>query len=123
MKWLEVLHKGKKIKVAAEKIGGQLWFHHDGETFTYEPTRKNKGRAGAGSAEPGKLKSPMPGKVIKVLTKPGQIVTAGQVLIVMEAMKMEYSLAADIAGQVNQLNCSEGQQVVLGQLLVEIKEN
>ena len=122
MKWVEVEHKGKTIKLAAEKIAGRLWFHWQGETFSYEAPRKTKGKTGAGSAEPGKIKAPMPGKIIKVLTQKGETVEEGKALIVMEAMKMEYTLSADIGGKVTLLNCAEGQQVALGQLLVEVKE-
>ncbi len=123
MKIIELNIKGKLVKIPTEKIAGQLWFHYNGETFSYEMPRKNKGRGGAGSTEPGKIRSPMPGKVIKVLVENGKLVTEGQVLIVMEAMKMEYSLAADVIGTVANLSVSEGQQVALGQLLVEIKES
>ena len=122
MKWIEVEIKGKPQKVPAEKIAGKLWFHWRGETFSYEPPRKGKGRSGQASLEPGKIHSPMPGKVIKVLTQKGKSVEEGEALIVMEAMKMEYTLAADISGTITQLNCTENQQVALGQLLVEIKE-
>jgi acetyl/propionyl-CoA carboxylase alpha subunit len=123
MKWIKLDWKGKSVKVPAEKIGGQLWFHWQGETFSYEPPRKTKAGGAAGSAEPGKIKSPMPGKIIKVWVKKGEQVEEGRPLIVMEAMKMEYTLTADLSGSVSALNCAEGQQVTLGQLLVEIKES
>lgn len=122
MRWLEIEIKGKPQKVATEKIAGQLWFHWQGETFNYEPPRKSKGKKGAGSAEPGKILAPMPGKVIKVLVQAGARVDVGQALIVMEAMKMEYTLTADLKGVVKDLKCSEGNQVTLGQLLVKLNE-
>jgi biotin carboxyl carrier protein len=74
-------------------------------------------RAGAGS---GAVTAPMPGKVISVLVAVGDAVEAGQPLVVVEAMKMETTLAAEIAGRVATVGAVAGAVVAAGDLLVAI---
>lgn len=123
MNWVEIEFKDKTYRIPAEKKAGQLWFHWQGESYCYEPPRKSKGKQSASTAEPGKILAPMPGKIIKVLAEKDQVVVQGQPLVVMEAMKMEYTLSADIDGKVAELKCKESDQVSLGQVLVQIKES
>jgi biotin carboxyl carrier protein len=107
----------------AQMVKGQLWVHFEGRTFVYEnPLRKKFGQKGAGKAKSGDLMSPMPGKITKLLKKEGDQVAAGDVVLVMEAMKMEYTLKADVAGEIKTVSCKVGDQVALGKLLVRIKE-
>jgi biotin carboxyl carrier protein len=63
----------------------------------------------------------MPGKVIKVLVSEGDTVAEGQVLVVLEAMKMEHSLRAPHGGTVRAIRASEGEQVEAGQVLVVVE--
>lgn len=64
----------------------------------------------------------MPGKIMKVLKKLGEKVVVGETVIVMEAMKMEYSLEADVTGTLESISVSENDQVNLGQLLASISK-
>jgi biotin carboxyl carrier protein len=63
----------------------------------------------------------MPGKVTKLFVSDGQEVKKGDSLLVMEAMKMEYTLKADANGSVEKITAKTGDQVTLGQLLVQLK--
>ena len=74
----------------------------------------------AQASGPATLRSPIPGRVAKLLAKAGDKVTAGQTLIVLEAMKMENELRAPRAGTVSQLHCTEGAPVEAGQDLATI---
>ena len=74
-------------------------------------------QAGGGS---GIVSAPMPGKVIAVLVSEGDAVEAGQPLVLVEAMKMETSLAAEITGRVRRVGVAPGQLVEAGQVLVEV---
>ncbi|MCB8911623.1 acetyl/propionyl-CoA carboxylase subunit alpha, partial [Rhodococcus rhodochrous] len=65
------------------------------------------------------ITSPMPGAVIAVSVASGDTVTAGQTLVVVEAMKMEHSLTAPIAGTV-ELFAVAGEQVKVDQLLARV---
>jgi biotin carboxyl carrier protein len=71
---------------------------------------------------PTAVNSPMPGKVVKLLVKPGDAVTAGQGLVVVEAMKMENELRAARAGTVQAVRVKEGQPVVGGETLLTLEE-
>lgn len=74
----------------------------------------------AGGQSAGELRASMPGKVVKVLCKPGDGIKAGQGLLVIEAMKMENELRAVAAGKVTEVLVREGQAVEGGQLLVSL---
>ena len=76
-------------------------------------------RAAAGGT-PITLRSPIPGRLIKLLVKVGDAVAAGQTLIVLEAMKMENELAAPRAGRIAELRVAEGAAVDAAQELVVI---
>jgi propionyl-CoA carboxylase alpha chain len=71
---------------------------------------------------PGTLAAPMPGTVTEVLVATGDTVTAGQVLIRLEAMKMQHSVHAPVAGVVAHLEVHSGQQVDAGTPLIVLTE-
>ena len=62
------------------------------------------------------------GTVWKILVKEGQHVTAGDSLMVIESMKMEFSVEATVNGTVRQISCKEGGYVSTGQMLLVIQE-
>ena len=66
----------------------------------------------------GGLTAPMPGAVLHLRVAPGDAVTAGQVLVVLEAMKMEHHIKAPADGRVAEVRVVEGQQVDNGALLL-----
>ncbi len=68
----------------------------------------------------GSLLAPMPGTVVGVHAAVGDNVTEGQTLLVMEAMKMQHTIAAPYAGVVSELAASEGQQVEAGAVLAVV---
>ena len=63
----------------------------------------------------------MPGKIVKLLAKVGTQLEKGDPVLVMEAMKMENEIRANIAGQVKNVCISEGQAVETGTLLMEVE--
>ena len=69
----------------------------------------------------GSLLAPMPGKVIRLAARAGEAVTSGQLLVVLEAMKMEHELTAPAAGTVSELRVAEGDQVEAGAPLAVIE--
>ena len=87
-------------------------------TWTITPVGLSKDAAAAGPGEEDVL-SPMPGTVVAVRVSDGETVTAGQPLIVLEAMKMEHSLTAAHDGTV-QLSCVTGDKVGAGTVLATI---
>jgi biotin carboxyl carrier protein len=73
------------------------------------------------AAHPGSLLAPMPGGVVRVLAGPGDAVTAGQPLVVLEAMKMEHTVAAPVDGIVAEMSVRPGAQVDSGQVLAVVE--
>lgn len=119
---LKLQHEGAWISVEAQKIKGKLWIHWDGETFVIEDEGTGKNRKkNSKDRHGGDLLAPMPGKVTKIHKQKGDSVAAGDVVLVMEAMKMEYSLKAEAAGVITAVNCKVGDQVTLGKVLAQIK--
>ena len=72
-------------------------------------------------APAGSLLAPMPGLVLRVLAEPGAVVTAGQPLLVLEAMKMEQTVSAPADGVVAELRAKAGEQVSTGQILAVLE--
>jgi biotin carboxyl carrier protein len=74
--------------------------------------------AGMGTKE---LRAPMPGRVVKILVKPGDAVTADEPVIVIEAMKMENELRAAAAGKVKSVEVVEDQKIEGDAVLVRFE--
>ena len=77
--------------------------------------------AGEAQAEAGRLSAPMPGKVVSFAVKAGDEVSKGQALAVMEAMKMEHTIAAPADGTVAELLYAPGDQVAEGAELLKLQ--
>ncbi|MBD3729600.1 MAG: ATP-grasp domain-containing protein [Sphingomonadales bacterium] len=90
----------------------------EGGYFEFDLTSRG---TGTHSAHDGDIIAPMPGKVIAVDVAEGQTVTAGQRLLVLEAMKMEHALTAPFDGTVAELSVSAGAQVQVEALLARVE--
>jgi 3-methylcrotonyl-CoA carboxylase alpha subunit len=98
--------------------GETVWLNEAGETFALRPfAARGTGQA---SAADGAILAPMPGKVIAVDVAEGQTVTAGQRLLVLEAMKMEHALTAPFDGVIEGLAVGAGSQVQVEAVLVTV---
>ena len=75
----------------------------------------------ATAADETAVRSPLPGKIIDLRVKPGDSVSKGQVLLVLEAMKMEHTLTAPADGKVKSVRYAVGEQVAEGADLVEFE--
>jgi biotin carboxyl carrier protein len=103
----------------AHHRGRGLQFTLDGESFSFRiPDYAADAEAALGGDN---VKSPMPGKLIAIRVKPGDAVKRGDTLAVMEAMKMEHSLASPRDGIVESINGTAGQQLSEGIVLVALK--
>lgn len=90
----------------------------DGQEF--EITAPKRSRTKIKSHDLGQMKSPMPGKILKLLVKVGEEVVAGTPILVMEAMKMEHTIKASKAGKIEKIHYKEGDQVAGGVELVKL---
>ncbi len=67
------------------------------------------------------VKAPLPGTIFKLKCKIGDEVAPGDVLLIMEAMKMENNIQAEIAGKVKSIMVAEGDSVLQGDILLELE--
>jgi acetyl-CoA/propionyl-CoA carboxylase, biotin carboxylase, biotin carboxyl carrier protein len=97
-----------------------LWIADERGTWHIREAEEQKIHRVAGE-RPAEVVSPMPGSVIAVMVASGTQVSEGDVVVVVEAMKMEHALAAPVSGQVEVL-VSVGDQVTVDQVLARIKD-
>ena len=87
----------------------------------FEVSAFARGGSGAGGpASDGALRAPMPGKIVATPAKPGDTVTKGQPVVVLEAMKMEHALVAPFDGVVGEIGVSVGDQVAADMVLAVV---
>lgn len=103
--------------VAAED--GRVWLADGGRTLAIDEVREAPVRPDDTHSGDAELTSPMPGSVVAVGVADGDRVTAGTVVVTVEAMKMEHALSAPVDGVV-ELLVAEGDQVKVGQLLAKV---
>jgi biotin carboxyl carrier protein len=99
--------------------GDVRWVFIDGEVFTFDAGRRPARRRTP--AAQGSLTAPMPATVRQVNITPGSRIQQGDVLLVLEAMKMELPLRAPGDGTVAAVKCREGELVQAGQELIELE--
>ena len=127
---VRVLRLGTMVfRIVAEKKEGRgrytLWV--DGYRFDVEAlderTRSIRDLSAANAAPtgPAPVLAPMPGLIVRVNVSPGDVVEAGQGVVVMEAMKMENELRATSSGTVKSVEVSAGTAVEKGAILVSLE--
>ena len=104
---------------SAYQSEGQLWLQYLGHTACFED-RTHTAVGGTEQAGSGQIRAPMDGAIVDVQVQQGDTVSKGQVLVTLEAMKMEHSLKADCDGVVESLSLKAGDQVKRQQLLVNL---
>lgn len=119
---LEVLIDGRRVRASVSSEGRRRWVTVGGRTFvlTRSSASRRSAAAHAGSSE---LSAPMPGQVRAVNVKSGDPVAKGQVLVVLEAMKMEIRLQAPFDGRVSAVDARLGQTVEREQILVRLQQD
>ncbi len=121
---------GINVQFAEQRIRANIYFNDDvAHIFTMRGATQiiaidllgaSSKLAGVAQAEGGRLTAPMPGKVVSFAVKAGDKVSKGQALAVMEAMKMEHTIAAPLDGVVEELLYAPGDQVAEGAELLKL---
>jgi biotin carboxyl carrier protein len=114
---------GHSIEVRVEARAKTFRVTSGGREFVAavrDPRRYRPGAAGAAAEGRQHVNAPMPGKVVHLLVGAGEIVEAGQGLLVVEAMKMQNEIRSPKAGTVEKLLVAEGQAVNAGDTLAII---
>ena len=113
-----IVRDGDRVtRVYAVAAGGTTWVFHDGVTYEVVADAPRRAR---GTAAHGSLMAPMPATVVHVKVVVGDAVKRGDVLIVLEAMKMELPVRAPGDGRVTAVHCAPGQLVQPDTSLIEI---
>ncbi|MEN2388236.1 biotin/lipoyl-containing protein [Comamonas sp. A7-5] len=114
--------QGQSLPVHIAVRGDDVHVHLEGEAHTLSYAHlldrlasQTQGQSGAVS------RAPMPGSVIQVLVEPGQAVQRGDTLLVMESMKMESAISAEIDGVVHEVHVQKGQTFERDALLVTLE--
>ncbi|WP_433265081.1 acetyl/propionyl/methylcrotonyl-CoA carboxylase subunit alpha [Actinosynnema sp. CS-041913] len=107
-------------RYAMARSGNVLWLGADGRTWALTETEQSEISAHEAEGSAGPVTSPMPGTVLLVRAAPGDHVTAGQALFVVEAMKMEHTVTAPTDGVLAEVNVRAGQQVALDEPLAVV---
>ena len=110
---------GKRYAVFAALRKDSIFVSVGPASFEFKPAEATARRRARGLAA-AEILAPMPGKVLKVLVHDGDLIEAGQPLVVIEAMKMETTLAAEGAALVKHVRVEEGQAVDHGAVLIEL---
>ncbi len=119
-----ILRDGHSYQVRVGKVREAFQVEVDGRaaTVTLRDPRAltSRGARGAGSGRQS-IAAPMPGKIVRVLVEKGDVVEAGQGLVVVEAMKMQNEMKAPRAGTVVEVKALAGATVTSGDVLIVIE--
>ena len=88
---------------------------------TYKIEKAVRRRHGAGGEATGEALAPMPGQIVEVLAREGDVVVEGDKLLILEAMKMQQPIVAPTDGTVARVTVSQGEQVSAGQVLAVVE--
>ena len=118
---LVLTYGGRTVRFAYAADGPVTWLGRDGAAWAIgeAPPPALRG-ARAGNAD-GTVRSPMPGTILAVHVTVGDTVSAGQPVLVVEAMKMEHTVTAPMNGVVSELTAKAGQQVPMDEPLAVIE--
>ena len=109
---------GKRLEVVLPELGGTPTKSSSKPT---SKTRKSRARGGSNAVSGDDLTSPMQGTIVKVSVADGDTVAEGDLILVLEAMKMEQPITAPKAGKISGLSLKAGDTVTAGAVLATIK--
>jgi len=112
----KVTVNGEEFEVELDQEGDVWTAVVDGQTFEITvpdagPAPKQRRSSGGKSKKSGKVTANIPGKVVTVEVSIGDEVEEGQVVMILEAMKMQNEIQAPVGGTVTEIHCDEGQSI------------
>lgn len=115
------VREGRPSRAYVTRDGKNLRVLVDGRSFHLAPGSgsRERGAAGGLTDAPGKITTPLAGVVVDVRVKPGDRIEARQVVVVVEAMKMQNEVQAPHGGTVTAVGAQQGGRAEKGELLVE----
>ena len=124
----KVIVDGTEFDVDIEMDDGIWTATVEGRTFKIEvpdsgPVVKKKRSQGGKKKKSGTVSANIPGKIVTIEVNEGDVVEEGQVILILEAMKMQNEIQAPISGTVSSVTCEEGQSIEANVPLVVIEPN
>ena len=116
---LRFMHQGLGAQADYALAHNNVHLSYAGLTLSYTDTTLAPASKDAAGSD-GRMVAPMDGKILKVLVKPGETISKGQTLAVLEAMKMEFAISSGVDSTVTAVACQVGQQVKSRQLLISL---
>ena len=115
---------GRTLSAAAEVRDGRAEVMLEGRRASFPLEEDNGGSPGEGRSpaggEFGPVRAELPGRILEVRVSEGELVQAGQVLLIAETMKMEHPVCAAAAARVGQVHAAAGTQIAAGDVLLEL---
>ncbi|AUD03916.1 acetyl-CoA carboxylase biotin carboxyl carrier protein subunit [Spirosoma pollinicola] len=113
----EVLEMNAVEKTVSLKINGHI--HVVNVKDRFDLLLEKMGMSSAATTKVNELKAPMPGLIVGISVQPGDVISKGDSMLILEAMKMENNLKAPGDGTVKTIRIAKGDRVEKGQVLVE----
>jgi len=117
---LEARVDGRLFVIPYAIQGSSVSFSYDGEIYFADVA--DKGARARARHRDHSTSAPMPGMILKILVRPGDVVVKSAPLLILEAMKMEHQIVAPRDGTIATINCAEGELVQPGVELVTLKD-
>ena len=117
---VELTRDGVRYTATVVWEGGRAWVHLAGDVFVIDPA-VDEGHRRTGASTHDALSPPMPATVTRINVTVGDRVAAGDVLVLLEAMKMELPIRAPLDAVVVTINCRVGDLVQPGEPLVDLE--
>ena len=114
------------FEVIMERNGDSWFVEIEGVSFNVKTeegsaSKQTRKRGGSKRKLSGKISSSIPGKIVSLNVSLEQIVEQGQVIMILEAMKMQNEIQAPISGKVVEINCQSGESIEANMPLVVIE--
>jgi len=123
---LSLVIEGRSHTIHFARDGEALHLFLNGRVYTMQETSEESAASAGGGAKSRedmlKISAPMPGKVIKVCVEDGEEVRDKQTLVIVEAMKMENEVKAELDCRVKKICCESGNMVDVTTVLIELEE-
>ena len=122
----KVIVDGQEFDVEVEVENGKWLATVEGRTFAIEipdsgPVVKKRRAGGGKKKKSGTVSANIPGKIVTIEVSEGQEVTEGQVILILEAMKMQNEIQAPISGKIVEINCHSGESIEANMPLIVIE--
>ena len=123
----KIIVDGEDFDVLIERKGDSWVVEIEGVTFDVKTegelpsTKQNRKRGGSKRKLSGKISSSIPGKIVSLNVSLDEVVEQGQVIMILEAMKMQNEIQAPISGKIVEINCHSGESIEANMPLVVIE--